>query len=154
PPPAGGSAPPPADGNGRSRMGLGFHLGIGRRESVGSVAAGCGLMQFRMEIAIAIAGWLRRGQEPGGRIADPVHREHGTYADGFAALTLGLLALRTGAQQWTEACRRSLEVARQRPSDSEFDQLARLLLAAETEKARCHRLPAGLPVPDAREGKL
>jgi hypothetical protein len=79
--------------------------------------------------AVATAGWLRACQQPDGRILDPVHREYGTYADGFAALTFGLMLARTGDPAWAEPCRRALEVARRRPRESEFDQLALLLLS-------------------------
>ncbi len=76
-----------------------------------------------------IAHWLLRNQQPDGRILDPVHRQYGTYSDGFAALTFGLLYLETAEQIWESACRRSLAISLKRPITSEFDQLAVLLLA-------------------------
>jgi hypothetical protein len=82
------------------------------------------------ELGPTIAGWLRVNQRPDGRILDPLHREDGTYAAGFASLTFGLMALRTGVSGWMEACRLSINASRQRPRDSEFDQLALLLLAS------------------------
>jgi len=82
-----------------------------------------------------MAGWLRANQKPDGRILDPVHREHGTYAAGFAGLAFGLMALRTGVTAWMDSCRLSVNTARQRPRDSEFDQLALLLAAALVRKA-------------------
>jgi len=78
----------------------------------------------------AIARWLRDNQRDG-RIRDPVHGEHGEYADGFAALVFGLMARREGVCGWKEPLVRALAVARRRPRESEFDQLALLLLAQQ-----------------------
>ena len=36
------------------------------------------------DIAQSIAHWLISNQQPDGRILDPVHQEHGTYAAGFS----------------------------------------------------------------------
>jgi hypothetical protein len=93
-----------------------------------------------MNTALDMAHWLRENQQPAGdplaRVLDPVRGECGTYADGFAALAFGLLALRSGDREWLAPCRRALAVARRRPRDSEFDQLALLLLATEAQRAQ------------------
>ena len=69
-----------------------------------------------------MASWLRDIQcNQTGRIVDSIHQMPGSYADGFAALTFGLLA-------WEEPMRQALRVAQTRPVDSEFDQLALALL--------------------------
>jgi hypothetical protein len=87
-------------------------------------------------LGAAIARWLQRNQQADGRIMDPLHREHGTYADGFACLAFGLMAQRTSEDHWSGPCQLSLEVARRRPRVSEFDQMALLLLGMEAQKAR------------------
>ncbi len=83
-------------------------------------------------VAAGVAGWLRANQQGDGRVLDPLHREHGTYADGFAAFVFREMAVRTADTAWEESHRRSLHVAARRPRTSEFDQLA-LLLAATTQ---------------------
>jgi hypothetical protein len=85
-----------------------------------------------LETATSIAGWLRHNQQRDGRIRDSVHGDHGTYAAGFAGLTFGLMAIQTGDRIWSEACQRSLGLARCR--EAEFDQLAVLLLAAAASR--------------------
>jgi hypothetical protein len=87
-----------------------------------------------MDTAVSIAHWLRDHQQPDGRICDPVHGEYGTYADGFAGLTFALMAMRADDPSWAAACRYSLAVARRRGRESEFDQLALLLLATKSEE--------------------
>lgn len=87
-----------------------------------------------MTLAEDIAGWLRENRGPDGRVLDPVHHENGTYADGWAALVFGLMAYRTGDAGWGRACDESLRIARAQPPDSEFDQLALLLLALAAER--------------------
>ena len=77
-----------------------------------------------------LARWLRSHADPPGRVRDPLHGEYGTYADGFAALAFGLAGEFPGETGWEEACARSCRIALARPPDSEFDQLALLLLAA------------------------
>jgi hypothetical protein len=75
---------------------------------------------------------------------DPVHQEHGTYADGWAALTFALMAYRTGDQRWSHAFEISYRLTMKRPRDSEFDQLA-LVLFYQILKRR------GEPPPDIEE---
>ncbi|MBM3459538.1 MAG: hypothetical protein FJX77_13540 [Armatimonadetes bacterium] len=87
-------------------------------------------MPCAREIGAGLAGWLRANQDASGRVRDPVHGEYGEYADGCAALALGLMALQSGEPSWIEPYRRALKIATQRPPYSEFDWLALLLLAA------------------------
>jgi hypothetical protein len=88
-----------------------------------------------MALGAALAHWLRESQQPDGRVVDSTHGEPGSYADGFAALAFGLMALRTGDRSWIRPCRTALAITRRRPRHSEFDQLARLLLASSIAEA-------------------
>jgi hypothetical protein len=102
-----------------------------------------------------IADWLLAQLTSDGHIIDSVHREPGTYVQGFAALVFALQAERTGDPKWLDGCRRSLAVAQRRPLTSEFDQLALLLLVTVAqsptgEAARCK----GSAVPHSRVPKL
>src|SRR4051794_21938081 len=110
-------------------MGGAVHLGGSRDKSLGTLPAGRGpdADLTMSDLGPTMAGWLRANQKPDGRILAPVHREPGTYAAGFAGLAFGLMALRTGVTAWMDSCRLSVNTARQRPRDSEFDQLALLL---------------------------
>lgn len=73
---------------------------------------------------------------------DRIHHQGGTYADGFAALAFGL-ADGLGGNGWKVPMDKALRVSERRPRDSEFDQMARLLLR--------HRLGVGATV-DAYDG--
>ena len=79
-----------------------------------------------------IADWLRDHQGADGRVLDPIHGQHGTYADGFSALVFALMHERSPTKGWNRALERSLAVAVKRPAESEFDQLALLLLCQRT----------------------
>jgi hypothetical protein len=82
-----------------------------------------------------LARWLRNNQDEEGRILDPLHAQHGSYADGMAALTFALMQQRFPSEGWDKALSRSLTVALRRPADSEFDQMALLLLRSQTGRA-------------------
>src|SRR3989442_10003449 len=109
-------------------MGRVIHVGRGCGQGMGTLLQSRELIGDCLNpVTSGIADWLRENQQTDGRVLDPMHREYGTYADGFAGLVFGLMAMRTGDSRWDAAGDRSLRVARQRPRESEFDQLALLL---------------------------
>lgn len=82
--------------------------------------------QTPVGLATRLTGWLCDRVLATGRVTDSVHNEHGTYAEGFATLAL---ALQPGGDPARErALRLTLRHSLARPRDSEFDQLALLLL--------------------------
>jgi len=102
-----------------------------------------------------IAEWLRRHQQRDGRIRCPLHGDRGHYAEGFAALAFGLLALRTGDPDWIAACDRALAAARQAPNTSEFQAFARVLLARmAADDPRFARWSDAAAIPLYRGGRL
>ncbi len=107
-------------------------------------------MATLLEVGAGMAGWLRACQDRDGRVLDPIHSEHGEYADGCAALAFGLMALETGDTAWREAVGRAVQSALRRPAESEFDSFALLLLAREARKdGRGAALCTLLPRPEA-----
>ncbi|MCE7875632.1 hypothetical protein DYH09_35425, partial [bacterium CPR1] len=77
-------------------------------------------------LATRLTGWLCDRVLATGRVTDSVHHEHGTYAEGFATLALALQPGGDAARE--QALRLTLRHSLARPRDSEFDQLALLLL--------------------------
>lgn len=73
--------------------------------------------------------WLLDAQRNGGtRILDPVHRVHGSYADGLAALAFALLWQQSGESRWQLGLERALPASLCSRGDSEFDSYAQSLL--------------------------
>jgi hypothetical protein len=99
-------------------------------------------------LELRLATWLRDSQDGTGRILDPVHREPGEYADGWAALALALASQKDADSGWIPACERALRVALARSPESEFDQAALLLLAARARRGGFEQI-AGIPEPAA-----
>lgn len=73
-----------------------------------------------------LCAWLVTSQDSNGRVRDRVHGNRGTYAEGWAALALGLLA--QPSLDCTRAFDNALAHSARQPLSSEFDSLAQQLL--------------------------
>ncbi len=97
-----------------------------------------------------LCGWLVASQDANGRVRDRVHGNRGSYAEGWAALALGLLP--SPSAECARAFDRALAHSTRQPISSEFDSLAQQLLLqaaparlSQSQRASLESRPQGNP---------